>query len=392
MPQDLIYLDNAATTPVRAEVREAMEPFLDDRVFGNPSSQHRPGQQARSALEEARRQIANALEVEPRAVVFTSGGTEADNLAVLGGALAAREADREFRVAIGSTEHKAVMDAAHAVQRLGGASTLLAVDGNGCAGPTAVDEATRAGAALVSVMWVNNEVGTVNDVPGLAERAREGGALFHTDAVQAVGKIPIRLPSDVSMLSISAHKIGGPKGVGALILRDPATVFPLLHGGGQQGGIRPGTENIAGAIGLGMAVELAMGEQAAFARDVAPLRDELERELLRAVPDARIHGADAERAPHISSVAFPGARSDVLLAQFDLAGVACSAGSACSSGSITPSHVLAAMGIDDALATSTLRFSLARRTTEEQVRRVVDLVPGIVARAREAAAVTGMAP
>lgn len=388
MPQDLIYLDHAATTPMRPEVRAAMEPFLDNRLFGNPSSQHRPGQHARSALEEARRKIADVLAIEPQTVVFTSGGTEADNLAVLGGALAAREAARPFRVAVGATEHKAVLDAARAVGRMGGDTVELPVDTNGLVEFSAVDDAVRSGAAVVSLMWVNNEVGTVNDVPALAERFGGGETAIHTDAVQAIGKVPVHVPPGIAMMTISAHKIGGPKGVGALIVRDATRVRPLLHGGGQQAGIRPGTENIAGAVGLAIAVELAVREREALARHVAPLREELERGLRRAVSDTCVHGVGGERAPHVSSVAFPGTRSDALLMQFDVEGVACSAGSACASGSVTPSHVLRAMGIDAGLASSTLRFSLSHQTTAHEIQRVVELAPEIVARARAATPAT----
>lgn len=386
MTQDLIYLDHAATTPVRPEVRAVMEPLLDDRLFGNPSSMHRAGQQARHALEEARRRIGTALGVEPGAVLFTSGGTEADNLAVLGGALAARAAGAPFRVAVGGTEHKAVLDPARHVRQLGGEVVILAVDSQGRVDSPAVEEAARRGAAVISVMWVNNETGTINDVGGLAERVASYGVAFHTDAVQAVGKIPVDPPETVALLSVSAHKIGGPKGVGALIARDRRLVAPLLHGGGQQGGLRPGTENIAGAVGLGVALELAVAEQQTFAREVRPLRDRLERGLKAATHDLTVHGADAERAPHVSNVSFAGARSDALLQQFDLAGIACSAGSACTTGSVKPSHVLSAMGVDSEVAVGALRFSLARRTTAAEIDRVVAIAPDAARKARELAA------
>ncbi|MGD2135084.1 MAG: cysteine desulfurase family protein, partial [Gemmatimonadales bacterium] len=382
MTQDFTYLDYAATTPVRTEVRAAMQPLLDERLFGNPSSMHRAGREARQALEDARGRIAAALGVEPRTVVFTSGGTEADNLAVLGAALAARTAERPFRVAVAATEHKAVLDAARHVERLGGAATVLPVDPDGRVDPEALDAAARGGAAVVSVMWVNNETGTINDVPVLAERSAAHGVPFHSDAVQAVGKIPVRLPEAVSLLSLSGHKIGGPKGVGALVVRDARRIAPLLHGGGQQDGVRPGTENVAGAVGLGVAVEFAVAEQEAFARDVATLRDRLERNLRTAIPDVLFHGAGAARAPHVSSVSFPGVRSDVLLQQLDLAGIACSAGSACTTGSVKPSHVLHAMAVDPAVAIGALRVSLARRTTPAEIDRVVDVMPDAVRKAR----------
>src|SRR5213079_1241209 len=297
MAKRLVYLDNAATTPVRPEVLEAMLPYLGKDAFGNPSSAHRFGRTARAGVEEAKRTIALALGVEPGHVIFTSGGTEADNLAVIGSALAARDRGGPFRVAVAATEHKAVLAAAHAVQHLGGDEVVLPVDASGVVEEAAVERALASGVAVVSVMWVNNEVGTIQPVARVAARCCEAEVPYHSDAVQAFGKVPVSL-RDVgcTLVTISCHKIGAPKGIGALIVRDRHAVEAILHGGGQQFGIRPGTENVPGIVGLGAAVELAAREQAAFAARAAALRDELERRLLAVVPDAVINGAHGRRA------------------------------------------------------------------------------------------------
>src|SRR5213592_1005353 len=289
MSRRTVYLDNAATTPVRPEVLEAMLPYLGRDAFGNPSSAHRFGRAARAGIEEAKRTIAEALGAEPNQVIFTSGGTEADNLAVIGAALAARDRGGPFRAAVSAIEHKAVLAAAHAVTHLGGEEIILPVSASGLVEEDALAAALRRGVAIVSVMWVNNEVGVVQPVARLAARCREAQTCFHSDAVQAFGKIPISL-TDVgcTLLTISGHKIGAPKGIGALLVRDRHAVEAIIHGGGQQFGIRPGTENVPGIVGLAKAVELAADEQADLAPCVRSLRDELERRLLEVVPDAVI--------------------------------------------------------------------------------------------------------
>src|SRR5213078_1721650 len=325
MAKRLVYLDNAATTPVRPEVLEAMLPYLGKDAFGNPSSPHRFGRAARAGVEEAKRTIALALGVEPGHVIFTSGGTEADNLAVIGSALAARDRGGPFRVAVSATEHKAVLAAAHAVRHLGCEEIILPVSASGVVEEAAVEAALARGVAVVSVMWVNNEVGTIQPVAALAERCRAARVCFHADAVQAFGKVPVSL-RDVgcTLIPLSGHKIGAPKGIGALIVRDRHAVEAIIHGGGQQFGIRPGTENVPGIVGLGAAVELAAREQAAFAARLRELRDELERRVLAIVPDAVINGWQSERAPHISNISIPGTDSEALLMHLDLAGIACS--------------------------------------------------------------------
>ena len=391
MPKRLVYLDNAATTPVRPEVLEAMLPYLGRDAFGNPSSAHRFGRTARAGVEEAKRTIAEVLGggVEPGHVIFTSGGTEADNLAVIGAALAARDRGGPFRVAVSAIEHKAVLAAAHAVVHLGGEEVILPVDGDCAVSLEALDEAlVRAGVAVVAVMWVNNEVGAVQPVARLAERCREAGVPFHVDAVQAFGKIPVSL-RDVpcTLLTLSGHKMGAPKGIGALIVRDRHVVEAIIHGGGQQFGIRPGTENVPGIVALGKAVELAAQEQAGFATRVAALRDELERRLLAVVPDAVVNAARGPRAPHVSNVSIPGTDSEALLMHFDLAGIACSSGSACSTGAVEPSHVLTAMGVPRELGVAALRFSFGKDSSEEDVEAVIGAMPKIVEKVRALSAV-----
>jgi len=388
MPKRLVYLDNAATTPVRPEVLEAMLPYLGREAFGNPSSAHRFGRTARAGLEEAKRTVAECLGVEPSQVIFTSGGTEADNLAIIGSALAARDRGGPFRVAVSAVEHKAVLAAAQAVQHLGGEEILVGVSASGVVEEEALDEALARGVALVSVMWVNNEVGTVQPIARLAERCRAAGVCFHSDAVQALGKVPLSL-SDVgcTLVTISGHKIGAAKGVGALIVRDRGAVEAIIHGGGQQYGIRPGTENVPGIVGLGRAVELAAAEQAESATRLGALRDELERRVLAIVPDAVINAWQAERAPHVSNISIPGTDSEALLMHLDLAGVACSSGSACSTGAIEPSHVLTAMGVPRDLGIAALRFSFGRDNTAEDVDAVVGALPKIVEKVRALSAV-----
>ena len=389
MPKRLVYLDNAATTPVRPEVLEAMLPYLGRDAFGNPSSAHRFGRAARAGIEEAKRTIATALDADPGQVIFTSGGTEADNLALIGCALAARErGGAPFRVAVSAIEHKAVLGAAHAVTRLGGEEIILPVDGAGAVAPDALDAALARGVAVVSVMWVNNEVGVVQPVARVAARCRAAGIPLHVDAVQALGKLPVSLAEvDCTLLTISGHKIGAPKGIGALIVRDRHAVEAIIHGGGQQFGIRPGTENVPGIIGLGKAVELATREQADFAARAAALRDELERRVLAVVPDAVVHAAHAPRAPHVSNVSLPGTDSEALLMHLDLAGIACSSGSACSTGAVEPSHVLTAMGVPRELGVAALRFSFGRENTAEDVEAVIGALPKIVEKVRQLSAV-----
>jgi cysteine desulfurase len=388
MPVRPTYLDHAATTPVRPEVREAMLPYLGDEAFGNPSSAHRFGRAARAGIEEAKRAVAQALGAEPNQVIFTSGGTEADNLAIIGAALASRDRGGPFRVAVGATEHKAVLSAAHAVTHLGGEEIVLGVRPDGTVDEAALDAALATGVAAVSVMWVNNETGTAQPVAALAARCRDAGVCFHSDAVQAFGKVPVSLQDvPATLLTISGHKIGAPKGIGALIVRDRRAVEAIIHGGGQQFGLRPGTENVPGIIALGKAVELAAAEQAAVAQRLAGLRDALEQQITTRFPDAVIHGRRGPRGPHVVNVSFPGTDSEAMLMHLDLAGIACSAGSACSTGSVEPSHVLTAMGVPSELGVAALRFSFGRTSSQADVETLCAALPKIVEKVRSLSAV-----
>jgi cysteine desulfurase len=384
-----IYLDHAATTPVRPEVRDAMLPLLGEGTFGNPSSAHAFGRAARSALETARQQVAQALGAEIREVVFTSGGTEADNLAVLGCALAQLASGNGRPHLVSSpTEHKALLGALHEAERLGARVTMLPIDGNGVVDLDALDELLEGRAeggrpCLVSVMWVNNEVGTVQPVPELARRCAEAGVCFHTDAVQAFGKLPVSLREvPATLVSISAHKIGGPKGIGALVARDRSCLHALIFGGGQQGGLRPGTENVPGAVGLGAAAQLAAKEQPETCRRLGEMRDALEAALRKAVPDLVVHGAGAERGPNILNASAPGTDSEAMLMHLDLAGLACASGSACSTGSVEPSHVLSAMGVPREVAIAAVRLSLGALSQPDQVPRIAETFAAVVAKVR----------
>lgn len=392
MPRDPVYLDYAATTPVRPEVLEAMLPFLGSGSFGNPSSSHRFGRTARAGLEQARREVAAAVGAEPAQVVFTSGGTEADNLAVIGAAQAARQQGRPMLVAVSAVEHKAVLAAAHQVGHLGGEEIVLPVDSDGLLDLEALGAALERRPAVVSVMWVNNETGVRQPVEEIARRCSAASVLLHSDAVQAFGKVPVALRDlPCTLLTISGHKIGAPKGIGALIVRDRKAIEAIIHGGGQQFGIRPGTENVAGAVALGRAATLAAEEQSAEATRLCALRDELFERIRAAVPDVVAHGRTAARAPHVLNIGVPGTDSEALLMHLDLAGVAASGGSACSTGAMEPSHVLTAMGVPRALALGSIRLSLGHETTAADTDRVVEIFPKVVEKVRQLSVVLGRA-
>jgi cysteine desulfurase len=375
-----IYLDHAATTPVRAEVVEAMLPFFGPR-FGNPSSVHRWGREARTALDEARERVARCMGAQAEEICFTSGGTEADNLAVLGSWRALKA--RRRAVVTTPIEHKAVLATVHQVAKEGGEERFLDVDANGQVLASSVAEKLDDSVACCTVMWVNNETGAVQDIPSLVHEAKSKGALFHSDAVQAFGKFAIDVKSlPVDYLTISGHKIGAPKGIGAMFIRRGTPVEPLMFGGAQDRGRRPGTENVAMAVGLARAAELALEEREGECARLEALRDELEARLVERIPDALVHGRGAARAPHILSISVPGTDSESLLMALDMQGVACSAGSACQSGSITPSHVLTAMGVRADLAAAAIRMSLGSLTRAEDVQRVAELFPALIQKAR----------
>jgi cysteine desulfurase len=385
------YLDHAATTPIHPEVRAAMLPYLD-ATFGNPSSAHAFGRAARAGLDQARSEIAAAVGCEAREVIFTSGGTEADNLAVVGAALAASHRGHPRLVAVSCLEHKAVLAAAHAVSALGGDEVVLPVDSTGTLDLQALDAALTRRPAVVSVMWVNNETGVVQPMAEIAARCQAAGVPLHCDGVQAFGKLAVNLQHlPISLFTLSGHKIGAPKGIGALVVRGRDLVEAIIHGGGQQFGIRPGTENVAGAVALGRAAALAAKEQAEEAERLASLRDALEARLLATVPELTVVAQRSVRAPHILAVCVAGADSEAMLMHLDMAGIAASGGSACSTGAVEPSHVLVALGVPRELALGALRFSFGHGSSMADVERVAEALPKIAGRVRRLSASLGRA-
>jgi len=383
--EPLVYLDHAATTPVREEVIEAMRPYYGER-FGNPSSSHRWGREARAALDEARERVGRCLGARPDEISFTSGGTEGDNLAILGAWRALKE---KGRTAIVTTpiEHKAILGAVHQATREGAEERVLGMTPDGTIDQNSFDHLVDDAVAVCTMMWVNNEIGSIQPIPELAAKAKARGAMVHTDAVQAFGKIPIDAKSQhFDFLTISGHKFGAPKGIGALFVRRGTAVEPLMHGGTQERGRRPGTENVAAAVGLARAAELAVAECRSHCERLDRLRARLEAGIVERVPDAVIHGQGARRAPHILNISVPGTDSESLLMALDLKGIAASGGSACQSGSISPSHVLTALGVRPDLASAAIRLSLGTLTTDACVDRVLEVFPALVAKARRLAA------
>jgi cysteine desulfurase len=362
-----VYLDHAATTVLRPEVREAMQPYFAER-FGNPSSMHRWGRQARNALEQARERLAAAIGATRREMVFTGGGTEADNLAVLGRWRAAcRDGGAGSPVVCSAIEHKAVGAAAQCAVSEGAELITLAVDEEGRVDLDAVAEALQCRPCVVSVMWANNEVGTIEPVAEIGARCRDAGVVFHTDAVQSFAKLRVRVDeTPCDLLSLSAHKIAGPKGIGALYIREGTHVLPLVHGGGQERELRPGTENVAAAVGFAVAAELAAAEYAEESARLGDLRVRLAQGLQERVPEIVVNGPARAVLPNILNVSIPGADQEGMLIGLDLEGVAASGASACQSGTIQPSHVLAAMGRAKGGGAS-VRLSLGRTTTVEEI-------------------------
>ncbi|WP_343949481.1 cysteine desulfurase family protein [Nonomuraea longicatena] len=384
MTRPSAYLDHAATTPMLPEAVAAMTEQLG-RV-GNASSLHTAGRRTRRVVEESRESIADALGARPSEVVFTSGGTEADNLAVKGLYWSRGPARR---VLVSAIEHHAVLDPAHWLQRDQGADVrLLPVDHQGRVRPEVLAEELGrdpGGVALVSVMWANNEVGTVQPVAELAALARAAGVPFHTDAVQAVGHLPVSFAgSGVDALSLTGHKIGGPIGVGALLLGRGLTPVSVVHGGGQERDVRSGTLDAPAIAGLAAAVRVAVAHREHEAARVAALRDDLVHRVRQAVPDAVLNGDPDHRLPGNAHFSFPGCEGDALLMLLDAKGVECSTGSACSAGVSQPSHVLLAMGADADTARGSLRFTLGHTSTGEDVDRLIEALPAVVERARRA--------
>ncbi|HVM35004.1 MAG TPA: cysteine desulfurase family protein [Actinomycetota bacterium] len=380
------YLDHAATTPLRAEVRDAMLPFFVED-FGNPSSVHGFGRRARDAVETGRERVALAIGAAPAEVVFTAGGTEADNLAVKGAAHKMR--GNGNHVVVSAFEHHAVLDAVHSLETLGFEVTLVPVGHDGIVDPGSVAAAAaRSSTVLVSIMAVNNEIGTIQDVRAVAEAVREVNprAVVHTDAVQALGKIPVDVHEwGVDLASFAAHKLGGPKGIGALFVRSGVPVEPIIHGGGQERGVRSGTLNVPGIVGFGAAAELAVKEIDGERERLRALRDRLLEGVRECVPGVIVNGTLDSRVAGNLNVCIPGTEGETLLLLLDRAGIACSSGSACSSGALDPSHVLLAIGTPRDLARGSLRFSLGSTTTRDDVDAVLDALPDVVATAQRAA-------
>ena len=381
MPATLapVYLDHAATTPVRPEVATAMQLALEDN-FGNPSSAHAWGRRARILLEEARSKLAHATGASPECVVFVRGGTEANNLAILG--RARQDAARGMRahVITSAIEHPSVFEAARRVATEGGQHTVVRFSGLGL-DLDALAAALRQGASVASFMRVDNETGLELPIGEVGEMCRGHGVQLHSDSVQAVGKLSVDVDAiSLDMLTLTGHKLYGPKGAGALLVRERGALEPLHFGGGQEGGLRPGTEDVVGAVGLAEAVRLAVDEQRSEGRRLERLRDRVEAEVLAGVPGARAIAGEAPRAPHISSLGIPGADSDVLLAALDQVGVAASAGSACASGSGRRSRAVEALQPDDSGAV--VRLSFGRLNAAQSGERIAELVVGAAARAR----------
>jgi len=376
-----VYLDHNATTPLDPEVLAAMTPFLAEG-FGNPSSLHVWGREARQALERARATIARALGTADKdTVVFTSGGTEADNLALMG--VAAAQEKRGRHVILSSVEHHAVLNAAAHLGRQGFEVTRLSVDSQGLLDPDDVRRVIRPDTVLVSLMYGNNETGVLFPIASVGRICRERGVTFHTDAVQSFGKLPLDVETlCVDLLSLSGHKTHGPKGIGALFIRRGTRMQPLLHGGAQERSRRAGTENVAAAVGLARATELSLQDQAGESRRMADLRDRLEGGVMAALPGVLRNGHPTERLPHTTNLAFAGVEAESLILALDLAGIGASSGAACSSGSLEPSHVLAAMGLPRERVLSSVRFSLGRTTTREEIEHVLEVLPPIVERMR----------
>ena len=367
-----IYLDHAATTAVRPEVIEAMLPYFAQNGY-NASSVHAEGRAARAALDGARDRVARCLSAKSKEIVFTAGGSEADNLALIGAARALRSRGRHIVSA--ATEHHAILHALESLREDGWEVTLLAVDSDGRVAPDAFASALRADTVLASVMYVNNEIGTIQPIAQLAALAHERGALFHTDAVQAAAYLPLDVTGlGVDLLSLAAHKFYGPKGVGLLYVREGTPLVPILHGGSQEFAKRAGTENVAGIVGLAAALELAMDERTVCAGRVATLRDRFEQRVLKRITGARANGGSAMRAPHISNLSFLDVTSEQLLMRLDIDGIAVSAGSACASGAVEPSHVIAALGLAEPWMRGVIRFSLGRATTQVQVDRTAEVL------------------
>ena len=379
-----IYLDNNATTPLAGTVLEAMLPYLTE-AYGNPSSIHAFGREARMALDHAREQVAAALGAEPQEIYFTGCGTESDNWAIRGAAYAKKPKGKHLVTS--AIEHHAVLHAMAQLEVEGFEITYLPVDGDGLVNPEDLEKAMRPDTTLVSVMMANNEIGTIQPIEALAKIAKAHGALFHTDAVQAIGSVPIDVKAlGVDMLSLSGHKFHAPKGVGALYLKKGVRINPLMQGGAQERKQRPGTENIASIVGMGVAIERATTTIEARNAYLTPMRDRLIEGILTSIPEVRLNGHATKRLPNNANVSVRYIEGEALLLSLDIAGIAASSGSACTSGSLDPSHVLLAIGLPHEIAHGSLRFSLSEENTPQEIEYVIAELKKIVERLR------GMSP
>lgn len=376
-----VYLDHSATTPLHPEVLEAMLPYLKD-TFGNPSSIHMFGQKARKAIEDARAQVASLIGADHKEVFFTSGGTESDNLAIKGTALANQTKGKH--IIISPIEHHAVLNSCHYLEKQGFKLTYLPVDKYALVNPQDVKDAIKSDTILISIMLANNEIGTIQPIAEIGKIIREKEIPFHTDAVQAMGKIPVDVNKlNVDLLTISAHKTYGPKGTGALYIRKGTKVTPLIHGGHHEYTRRPGTENVAGIVGLAKALELAYTEMPDASAKLKKLRDRLENGLKQRIKDVQLNGHPEKRIANLLNLSFQFVEGESMLLALDMKGIAISTGSACTSGSLEPSHVLSAMGIPHEITQGSLRFSLGRMNTEEDIDYVIETLPEIVQKLRD---------
>jgi cysteine desulfurase len=376
-----VYMDHNATTPLAGAVADRMSAVLREE-FGNPSSVHHFGQRAKAAIDEARSAVADLIGADPSEVVFTSSGTESDNAAIRGAAEALEPSGRRHLVSSG-IEHEAVLNTLKSLSRRGWPVTMLPVGASGLVSADALGAALTDQTAVVSIMHANNEIGTIQPVAELTRLAKARGAIVHTDAVQTAGKIPVNVKAlGVDLLSLSAHKFYGPKGVGALWVRRGLRLLPFMTGGKQERGRRAGTENVAGIVGMGVAARLALAHMAEEARRLAALRDRLEQRILQTVPGTAVNGDPDTRVPNTTNISFDRIEAESLLIALDLEGVAVSTGSACSSGTLEPSHVLKAMGLPAHRTQNSIRFSLGAINTDADVDRVAAVLPGVVDKLR----------
>ncbi|ADL68770.1 cysteine desulfurase NifS [Thermoanaerobacterium thermosaccharolyticum] len=375
-----IYLDNAATTPIRSEVLNSMMPFFDNR-FGNPSALYSYGQEAKKAIEEARDKVAAAIGASEDEIFFTSGGTESDNWALKGAAYALK--DKGNHIITSSVEHHAILHTCQYLENQGFEITYLPVDEYGLVDPNELKRAIKDNTILVSIMYANNEIGTIEPIEELVKVAHEKGVLFHTDAVQAVGNVPVDVKKlNVDMLSMSAHKIYGPKGVGALYIRKGLRIDTLLQGGAQERNRRAGTENVAGVVGFGTAIELITQNIDEHIKKLTMLRDKLIDGILK-IPYTRLNGHPIKRLPGNVNVSFEFVDGESLILSLDMEGICVSSGSACTAGSIDPSHVLLAIGLPEEIAHGSLRLTIGEENTEEEIDTVINKLPKIVDRLRQ---------